>query len=193
MSKIEIDKKTDALIAVDLQNDFCPGSALAVPNGEEVIPVINRWLAIDGLFKVATRDWHPADHCSFKEYGGTWPPHCVQNTPGAEYHPDLDASKIDLIISTADNPDKEAYSGFDGTDLESELKLRGIKRLFIGGLATEYCVKSTVLDALKAGFEVVVIKDAIRGIEVNNGDCEKAMSEMRKAGATFVKTEEILD
>ncbi|RJS91531.1 isochorismatase family protein, partial [Candidatus Bathyarchaeota archaeon] len=136
-----------------------------------------------GALIVATRDWHPPNHVSFKGYGGNWPPHCIQGTPGAEFHPDLNLPKETKIISKATLADKEAYSGFDGTELEIELKNAGIQRVFIGGLATDYCVKSTVLDALKIGFETVLLIDAIKGVDVNPGDSERAIKEMIERGA----------
>ena len=177
--------KTDALIIVDVQNDFCPGGALSVPEGDQVIPVLNDYIK---LFKkantriFATRDWHPPNHISFKAQGGSWPPHCVQNTEGAKFHPDLKLPSDTSIISKATDPLKEAYSGFDGTELANTLKIQGA-RVFVGGLATDYCVKNTVLDARKMGFEAVLLSDAIRGINVEPGDARKAIAEMIKNGA----------
>lgn len=178
---------TDALIMVGVQNDFCPGGALAVPEGNLVVKPLNfvqkffRWI-------FATRDWHPEDHCSFMGRGGPWPPHCIQNTYGAKFHPDLEISRA-WVISKATERDKDAYSGFQGTDLETRLKREGIERVFIGGLATDYCVRATALDALAAGFEVVLLEDAIRGVNVKPGDSEKAKIEMREKGVTVGKTE----
>ena len=187
-----INTATDALVLEDVQRDFCPGGALPVPRGDEVVPPLNQWLRVKKLFRVATRDWHPADHCSFKRSGGPWPDHCVQNTPGADFHPDLNTRAIDLVVSKATDPAKEAYSAFDAPELPAALKARGIRRLWIGGLATEYCVKATVLDARKLGFDVFVIEDAIRGIEVKPGDIAAAREEMARAGAVFVQTGEVL-
>jgi len=184
-TKWEIDED-DALVIVDTQKDFCPGGALPVPEGDTVIPVLNEYIKIfreAGTAIYATRDWHPSNHISFKEQGGTWPAHCIQNTKGAEFHPDLRLPKGTVIISKATDPDKEAYSGFDSTNLEKELRLKKVKRVFIGGLATDYCVKSTVLDAVKLGFETVLLEDAVRGVNVNPGDSEKATREMLAAGA----------
>jgi len=184
-TKWEIDKD-DALVIVDTQNDFCPGGALPVPEGDAEIPVLNGYIKIfreAGTAIYATRDWHPSNHISFKEQGGAWPAHCIQNTEGAEFHPDLRLPEGTVVISKATDPDKEAYSGFDGTNLEKELTLRVVKRVFIGGLATDYCVKSTVLDAVKLGFETVLLEDAVRGVDVNPGDSEKAIREMLAAGA----------
>src|SRR5512137_843180 len=176
---IPIDPRTDALIVVDVQRDFCPGGALAVPHGDDVVPVINRLLGLTDWLTVATRDWHPADHCSFKAQGGIWPPHCVAGTAGAEFHPALDQTRIQTVVSKAVTRDAEAYSGFQGTDLAAQLSARGVRRVFVCGLATDYCVKATALDARSAGLGVVVIEDAIRGVEVKTGDCVKAVDEMR--------------
>jgi nicotinamidase/pyrazinamidase len=178
--------KTDALIIVDVQNDFCPGGALPVPEGDQVIPVLNDYITI---FKTAhakifaTRDWHPPNHISFKAQGGPWPPHCVQNSEGAKFHPDLKLPSDTTIISKAVEPLKEAYSGFDGTELANTLKTHGATRVFVGGLATDYCVKHTVLDARKLGFEAVLLLDAIRGINAEAGDVAKAIDEMIESGA----------
>lgn len=190
MSKIPVDSTRDALIIVDVQNDFCPGGALAVPQGDEVIPAINcllrhRWLA------VATMDWHPAEHCSFQPHGGPWPPHCVQETAGAELHPELDASRIQLLITKASRHDKDAYSGFDGTELAKILHAKGVKRVVVCGIATDYCVSATAHDALKEGFEVLVLEDAIRGVEVNPGDCQRALEGLRKAGARLIVSSDL--
>ena len=178
--------KGDALIVVDVQRDFCPGGALPVPRGDEVIPVLNEYLERfrrAGAAIYATRDWHPPNHKSFREYGGEWPPHCIQGTEGAEFHPNLKLPGDALIISKATEPDKEAYSGFEGTNLKESLESRGVKRVFVGGLATDYCVKSTVLDALKYGFEVFLLVDAVRGVDLQPGDSERAIEEMVRRGA----------
>jgi nicotinamidase/pyrazinamidase len=178
--------KTDALIVVDVQKDFCPGGALPVPRGDEVIPALNDYIKI---FKkantriFATRDWHPPNHVSFKAQGGPWPPHCVQDTEGARFHPDLKLPSDTVIMSKAMDPLREAYSGFDGTELANTLKTQGVTRVFVGGLATDYCVKNTVLDARKLGFEVVLLLDAVRGINVEPGDVAKAVAKMIESGA----------
>ena len=184
--KYIINKDRDALIIVDVQRDFCKGGALPVPGGEKIVPVLNKYIkkfSEAGALIVATRDWHPPNHLSFKNYGGAWPPHCIQGTPGADFHPDLKLPKDTKVVSKATLHDKEAYSGFDGTDLERELKNAGIRRVFVGGLATDYCVKSTVLDALRLGFETVLLFDAIKGVDVNPGDSERAIREMLDRGA----------
>lgn len=184
-----INKKTDALIIVDVQNDFCPGGALAVPESDKIVPVINQLIPkFDKIY--TTQDWHPADHLSFKEQGGIWPPHCVANTKGADFHPDLKAENAIHILKGTDK-NKEAYSGFQGTDLSGKLKEDGIRRIFITGLATDYCVKATALDGLKQGFEVVIISDGIKGVDVNPGDSEKALGELKDAGVVIAKSGEI--
>lgn len=157
-----------ALIIVDVQNDFCSGGALAVPNGDAVVPVLN---GIIPLFQtvVYTQDWHPANHCSFAEEPHyidlSWPVHCVQNTTGAALHPRLDVVQDAVIIQKGTNPEQEAYSGFQGTSLASQLNARAVTTVYIGGLATEYCVRDTALDAQKAGFLVWLVTDACRGID----------------------------
>src|SRR5215475_14604987 len=183
-------RQGDALIIVDVQNDFCPGGALAVPGGHEVIPIINpllkqRWLS------VATMDWHPADHSSFDPHGGPWPPHCVQETAGAELHPELDATMIQLVITKGSHPKEDAYSGFHGTELADILRQKGVKRVVVCGIATDYCVRATAHDALQEGFEVLVLEDAIRGVEVHPGDCQRAIAELRQAGAEMIVSSDL--
>lgn len=178
--------ENDALLVVDVQRDFCPGGSLPVPEGDKVVPVLNDYIR---LFKnaraqiYATRDWHPPNHMSFKEQGGPWPPHCIQESEGAEFHPDLKLPEGTLVISKATSLPKDAYSGFEGTRLAEDLKNKGIKRVFTGGLATDYCVRSTVLDALKHGFETVLLLDATLGVDVEPGDSERAIDEMKRNGA----------
>jgi nicotinamidase/pyrazinamidase len=176
----------EALVIVDFQNDFTPGGALAVAEGDRIAERLNE-LAADPRFElvIATRDWHPEDHGSFVEQGGTWPVHCVQDTEGAELNAALDRSRLDIVLDKGQDPGTEGYSGFDGTQLEQLLRERGIERLTVVGLATDYCVKHTALDALAAGFEVSVDRDAVRGVEVEPGDSERALDEMREAGATL--------
>lgn len=183
----------DALVVVDVQNDFLPGGSLAVPRGDEVVPVLNRYMAAfmrRGLPIFATRDWHPPNHCSFQPYGGPWPPHCVAGSEGAEFAPvlELPASSI-LITLKGTQPDKDAYSAFDGTDLDARLRAQGVGRLFVGGLATDYCVLCTVEDGLKAGYAVVLLQDAIRAVNVRPGDGERAEAEMIRRGAIPVRLE----
>jgi len=183
-------KNKRALIVVDVQNDFCPGGSLAVAQGDEVVPPLNRLIEEflekgEPVFK--TRDWHPQVTHHFAAYGGTWPVHCVQNTKGAEFHPDLIDSKHIRIISKGLG-DEDSYSGFDRTDLALQLKRLGIEEVWIGGLATDYCVKNTVLDALKEGFKVKALSDAMRAVELKEGDGERALEEMRIAGAEIVNS-----
>ena len=184
--------KNDALIIVDVQNDFCPGGALPVPEGDQVVPTLNEYIK---LFKeanakiFATRDWHPPNHMSFKPYGGTWQPHCIQQSEGAKFHPDLKLPEDTSIISKAMNPAKESYSGFDRTTLAEDLKKDGVARVFVGGLATEYCVKNTVLDAIALGFETALLLDATRGINAKPDDVKKAIDEMTAKGAEKVALE----
>jgi nicotinamidase/pyrazinamidase len=174
----------EALLVIDFQNDFTPGGALAVPHGDEIAGRVNE-LAADDRFELvlATRDWHPPNHGSFEEQGGPWPVHCVQGTDGAELHPALERAKVDVVVDKGQDPETEGYSGFEGTDLERLLRERGIDRVTIVGLATDYCVKNTALDALRAGFDVDVDSSAVRGVDVESGDSERALDELRDAGA----------
>jgi len=174
-----------ALIVVDVQNDFCPGGALAVPDGDAVVEAVNR-LASDASFVVATRDWHPADHGSFAAQGGPWPVHCVADTPGAALHDGIDPRQIDVVLDKGQVADREGYSGFEGTDLERLLRVRGVDAVDVAGLALDYCVKATALDARRAGFDVTVHLDATRAVEVTPGDGERAVSELRAAGVEVV-------
>lgn len=182
----------DALVLVDVQNDFLPGGSLAVPEGDQIITPIRRWLAEfirAGLPVFATRDWHPTDHCSFRAHGGPWPPHCVAGTEGAQFPSDLGLERDPRItvISKGTSPDTDAYSGFEGTDLHARLQSAGVRRLFVGGLATDYCVLNTVLDARRLGYEVELLERAIRPVEVHAGDGAKATAAMIDAGATLLK------
>jgi nicotinamidase/pyrazinamidase len=183
--------KTDALIIVDVQRDFCPRGALPVLEGDQVVPFLNKYICIfkaAGTYIFATRDWHPANHISFKPYGGIWPPHCIQGTEGAKFHPDLTLPEEAHMVSKATDPSRESYSGFDGTELEKELGKRGIKRVFVSGLATDYCVKNTVIDAVKLGFKAVLLLDAIKGINRKREDSEEAIKEMINSGANTAST-----
>ncbi|MEW6211190.1 MAG: bifunctional nicotinamidase/pyrazinamidase [Acidobacteriota bacterium] len=188
--------QNSALLLVDVQNDFCPGGALAVPEGDRVVPVINRLMP---LFPVvlATADWHPSNHISFRERGGPWPPHCIQQTTGAELHPQIDQSQIDLLLRKATTPDRDAYSGFEASDesgrsLDEVLKQSGVSTIYVTGLATDYCVRATVLDGLKNGYEVLVVTDAVRAVEVAEGDGQRALEEMIEKGAQLIASREIL-
>jgi len=184
-ARIEL-SRADALVVVDVQNDFVPGGSLAVPHGDEIVPVLNQYIfafAAAGLPIFATRDWHPADHCSFKAQGGIWPPHCVAGTPGAGFAPALALPASAMIISKATERERDAYSGFAGTDLEARLRKVAATRLFVGGLATDYCVLNTVRDARALGFEVVLLADAVAAVNVAPGDGPRALAEMLRLGA----------
>ena len=174
-----------ALIVVDVQNDFCPGGALAVPDGDAVVAAVNR-LAADSSFVVATRDWHPADHGSFAEQGGVWPVHCVAGTPGAELHAGVDRSLVDAVVDKGQARDREGYSGFEDTELARLLREHDVDAVDVAGLALDYCVKATALDARRAGLDVTVHRDATRPVEVHPGDGERAVEELRAAGVKVV-------
>ena len=186
-----IDPARDALIVVDLQNDFCPGGALGVRGGDAIVPVVNRYLErfeSAGAPVFLTRDWHPPVTRHFQAQGGVWPPHCVQGTPGAEFHPGLAPPAEAVIVSKGMDPDQDAYSAFQAEDragrpLPAILAERGVRRLYLGGLATDYCVRASVLDAVREGFEVVILKDAIGAVDREPGDGARAIEEMREAGA----------
>ena len=185
-----------ALILVDIQNDFCPGGALAVNEGDRIVPIVNRLISRFPLV-ISTQDWHPANHISFEAQGGPWPAHCVQGTAGAELHPDLKTDTVALYFRKASSPDKDDYSEFAGKDeqgrsLDEVLKDYGVKTIYIVGLATDYCVLETVLDGLKYGYEVYAVTDAMRAVNVNPDDEEKALYKMASSGAHLV-TSEVID
>lgn len=174
----------EALLIVDFQNDFTPGGALAVEHGDEIAGRINELAASDRYdLVVATRDWHPPDHGSFAEQGGTWPVHCVQDTAGAQLHDSLEQANVDVVLDKGTDPSTDGYSGFDGTNLAGLLRERNVDRVTVVGLATDYCVKNTVLDALRNGFEVDTDTSAMRAVNLNSGDDERAIAEMMAAGA----------
>jgi len=180
-----------ALIVVDVQNDFCPGGALAVAHGDEVVEPLNE--QIDEFLErgapvYKSRDWHPATTKHFQAYGGTWPVHCVQNTKGAEFHPALRDDPRITVVSKGLG-DTDCYSAFDETDLASQLREQGVEEVVVGGLATDYCVKNTVLDALKHRFKVKALKNAMRPVDLQPGDGDRAIEEMRAAGAEIVSTD----
>jgi nicotinamidase/pyrazinamidase len=193
----------DALLITDFQNDFTPGGALAVEGGDEIAEPINR-LAREFDVVLATRDWHPPDHGSFagaevdpEKWEGTdppaiWPVHCVQGTPGAELYAGLDRSNVDQVLDKGQDPNSQGYSSFHGSGLADELRRRGVDRLYVTGLTTDYCVKNSVLDALREGFDVVLVEDAVRAVNVNEGDGERAIDEMRRAGAAVQSSEQVL-
>ena len=190
---------TPALLVVDVQNDFCPGGSLPVPHGDEVVPALNRYVELFAQAQLpiyASRDWHPPKTRHFATQGGTWPVHCVQDTPGAAFHPDLVLPDDVAIVSKGTRPDEDSYSCFEGTveggtPFLEVLRRGGIRELFIGGLATDYCVKATVLDARKYRFIVNVLSDAVRGVELKAGDVEQAMQEMERAGARSAAFEDV--
>lgn len=184
----------DALIVVDVQRDFLPGGALGVPSGDLVIEPLNRAIAAflrAGLPVFFSRDWHPADHCSFRAQGGPWPPHCVAGTRGATFAAALAVPRDAAVVSKADNPQRDAYSAFEDTDLTAQLEASGVRRVFVGGLATDYCVKATVLDARRLGFDVEVLEDAVRAVDVQPGDGERALAEMRREGADLIRSADL--
>ena len=180
----------DALLIVDVQNDFLPGGSLAVPNGDAIIAPLNaaiRQFSEQGLPVIATRDWHPAAHSSFKTQGGIWPPHCIADTHGANFAAGLQLPADTFILSKASDPARDAYSGFDHTSLESVLRQKEIKRLFVGGLATDYCVLQTVIDARRLGFEVVLLGEAMRAVALQDSDEKTAINAMLAAGAQLLE------
>lgn len=179
----------DALVVVDVQNDFLPGGALAVPAGDEVLEPLNGYLRLfarRGLPIFATRDWHPADHCSFRERDGPWPPHCVAGSAGARFAAALQLPSDAVLVAKATEAEADAYSGFTGTDLDEQLRAADIRRLFVGGLATDYCVLNTVRDALRLGYAVLLLRDAVRAVDVSPGDGDRALAEMLGLGAQSV-------
>ena len=187
-------KDGDALIVVDVQHDFLPGGALAVPEGDAVVPLLARCADAclrSGVPVVASRDWHPADHCSFRGFGGQWPPHCVAGTLGAELDPGLELPADTKIVDKARTADRDAYSAFEGTDLDEWLKAREVRRLYVGGLATDYCVLRTALDGLRLGYAVVLLADAIRAIDPAGGTA--AIETLREQGAIIADTSRVFD
>lgn len=184
----------DALLIVDVQNDFLPGGSLAVPAGDAVIAPLN--VAIDAfaarsLPVIASRDWHPADHCSFKPQGGIWPPHCIAGSSGAQFGAGLQLPGNAIIVSKATLPQADAYSAFQGTELARTLQSMGVKRLVVGGLATDYCVLATVTDALALGLSVVLLTDAVRAVDVRAGDGAAAIDKMAAAGALLLSSRDL--
>ena len=180
-----------ALLIIDFQNDFTPGGALAVEGGDEIAEPIRR-LAREVDVVVATRDWHPPDHASFATEGGPWPVHCVQGTPGAELHSSIRDLRIDAIADVGRERDDEGYSGFEKSDLARILREHEVDRVYVCGLATDYCVRASAIDARREGFDVTVVEDAVRPVEVEPGDGERALDEMRDAGARVASSVELL-
>ncbi len=182
----------DALIVVDVQIDFCPGGALPIDRGDDVVPVLNRWIdAADaaGVPVYASRDWHPRGHLSFAEAGGSWPAHCLQDSPGARFHPGLQLPESAIVVTKGVRFDRDQYSVFDGTGLAADLKKRGVRRVWVGGLAQDVCVRATVLDARREGFDTILIADGTRPVTRDGG--ERAIEEMRRAGAGFEATDDV--
>ena len=176
-------KRGDALIVVDVQNDFCPGGALPTEDGDEVVPVLNRWLDAAVAAEVpvyASRDWHPGGHPSFEAEGGEWPPHCLQDEEGAAFHPDLDLPEAAVMVTKGVRFDQDQYSAFDQTGLAQRLRRDDVKRVWVGGLAEDVCVKATALDARKNGFAVALVPDGTRPVSAEGG--EEARAELREAG-----------
>jgi nicotinamidase/pyrazinamidase len=196
---MKIDPAQDALVVVDLQNDFCPEGALAVRDGNAIVPMINRYFERfhhAGAPVFLTRDWHPPVTRHFQAYGGVWPPHCVQGTSGAMFHPGLAAPPEAVVVSKGMDPNADAYSAFQAEDqsgklLGQALSARGVRRIYVGGLATDYCVRATTLDALREGFEVVVLADAVGAVDLQPGDGARAIDEMRDAGARMATLNEL--
>ena len=189
--------RNSALILVDIQNDFCPGGALAVHEGDRIVPIVNNLIATFPLV-ISTQDWHPARHISFEAQGGPWPPHCVQDTPGAALHPALETDTIAHYFRKASSPDKDDYSEFAGKDergnsLDEVLRRNAVKSIYVVGLATDYCVLETVLDGLKYGYEVYAVTDAMRAVNVKPDDGEKALRRMEANGAHLVTSREVID
>lgn len=180
----------NALLVVDTQNDFMPGGALGVDGGDEIVPLVNRLVRQfhdAGLPIVFSRDWHPEAHCSFEEQGGPWPPHCVQGSIGAEFFPAIHIPEDAIIVSKASRAEEEAYSAFQGTDLAELLNRKGVSRLLIVGLATDYCVLASARDALKKGFEIIVLEEGVRAVNVRPDDGRRALQELRKSGAEILR------
>jgi len=184
----------DALLVIDMQRDFLPGGALGVPQGDEVLAPVNRLLRLfskQGLPIYASRDWHPENHCSFAARGGPWPPHCVAGTPGAAFPNQLDLPAGAIVVSKADTADLDAYSAFNGTHLAAQLRDRGVRRVVVCGLATDYCVLNTAIDARENGFEVLVVPEAMRAVDVAPGDGERALARMTGLGAEPLTLDEL--
>jgi nicotinamidase/pyrazinamidase len=182
---------SEALLIIDFQNDFTAGGALAVPEGDDIAGPVKR-LAERYEHVIATRDWHPPDHASFETQGGPWPVHCVAGTPGAEFHPAMEGIEIDDVVDVGRERDDEGYSGFEKSDLAELLRARDVDRVAVVGLATDYCVRASAIDACREGFDVTVVEDAIRGVDVNPGDSDRALEEMRNAGARITTSDELL-
>jgi nicotinamidase/pyrazinamidase len=188
---VEVVAMGKALLIIDFQNDFCPGGALAVDEGDQIAEPIGRlWKEFDHVF--ATRDWHPPDHASFETEGGPWPVHCVQDTHGAEFHPSMNEIEVDEVVDVGVGREDEGYSGFEKSNLEQLLRERGVDEVAVAGLATDYCVRASAIDAAQLGFDTTVVTDAIRAVDVEPGDGERALEDMRGAGAKLATSGELL-
>lgn len=194
-------KQASALLIVDVQIDFCPGGALAVPQGDLIVPVINRCIdrcAHRGMPVIATRDWHPPRTSHFREFGGIWPVHCVENSQGARFHPELQLPPEAIVVSKGMDPERDDYSAFFAADsrgvpLARLLAERGVRHLYIAGMATDYCVKESALEALRQGLEITVISDGIKGVDLREGDSERAMAEIIAAGGMVASSADLVD
>jgi nicotinamidase/pyrazinamidase len=182
---------SEALLIIDFQNDFTSGGALEVPDGDEIAEPVKR---LAGRFEIvmATRDWHPPDHASFETQGGPWPIHCVRGTPGAEFHPAMDEVAVDEVVDVGREREDEGYSGFEKSELANLLRDRGVDRVYVTGLATDYCVRASAIDACREGFDTTVVEDAIRAVNVNPDDGGRAIREMKEAGAKVATSDEVL-
>jgi nicotinamidase/pyrazinamidase len=180
-----------ALLIIDLQNDFTSGGALEVPDGDAIAEPVTR-LANRLDTVVATRDWHPPDHASFETEGGPWPVHCVRDTHGAQFHPAMEGLELDAVVDVGREREDEGYSGFEKSDLARILRDRDVDQVFVCGLATDYCVRASAIDACREGFDVTVVEDAVRGVEVSEGDSQRAFGDMRDAGARIASSDEVL-
>jgi nicotinamidase/pyrazinamidase len=188
-----------ALLVVDMQNDFCPAGALGVRQGDKIIPAINKYIrnfSKKGLPVFATRDWHPKETMHFKKFGGVWPVHCIRNAKGAEFHPRLKLPKEAILLYKGMDPKQDSYSAFQAEDANGEslfnlLKILGVKEIYLGGLATDYCVRFSARDAIRLGFKVRVLLDAIKGVNLRPCDSENAIKEMKEEGAKFITLEDM--
>jgi nicotinamidase/pyrazinamidase len=192
-------KLKKALLVVDVQNDFCPGGSLAVPEGDKIVPKLNKYINLFSKKKLpvfASRDWHPVRTKHFKDFGGVWPVHCIQNSRGAQFHPELKLAKETILLYKGMDPEKDAYSAFQAEDargmkLSDLLIITGINELYIGGLTTDYCVRFSTREALKLGFKVKILMDAIKGVNLKPKDSENAVKEMVKAGAKLITLKDL--
>jgi nicotinamidase/pyrazinamidase len=182
---------SEALLIIDFQNDFTSGGALEVPEGDEIAEPV-KGLAERFEIVMATRDWHPPDHASFETQGGPWPVHCVRGTPGAEFHPAMDEVALDEVVDVGREREDEGYSGFEKSELANLLRERGVEKVYVTGLATDYCVRASAIDACREGLDTTVVEDAVRAVNVNPDDGERAIEDMKQAGAKVATSDEVL-